>query len=164
MGALGIPDLLSLAAGAGFSGGDLDTAVAIALAESGGVPTAYNTEPGAKGGTPAGQGSYGLWQIYAKLHPEFDVSQLFDPSYNASAAYSIYVNAGMSFIPWSTYKFGQYLGFLSAVQAADPGTAAASDGSSDGSSSGNGGLTLDALTIPLVIGGAGLFLLLFLRG
>ena len=49
---------------AGFRGDDLVTAVAVAYAESGGDPSNYNPEIAA--GTPEGQGSYGLWQIYRK--------------------------------------------------------------------------------------------------
>jgi hypothetical protein len=74
---LGIPELKQLASNAGFSGDDLDTAVAIALAESGGDPEAYNPETEA--GTAPGRGSYGLWQIYQTAHPEYDSATLFDP-------------------------------------------------------------------------------------
>src|SRR5271163_4681913 len=106
------------AAAAGFTGNDLLTAVDIALAESGGNPAAYNPETAAAGGTPQGQGSYGLWQIYLKMHPEFAGANLADPQTNANAAYSIYAIAG-GFTPWSTYTSGQYGMYESpAVQAA----------------------------------------------
>lgn len=95
------------AAAAGFTGKDLITAVDIALAESGGNPGAYNPETAAAGGTPQGQGSYGLWQIYLKMHPEFAGENLADPQTNANAAYSIYAIAG-GFTPWSTYTSGEY--------------------------------------------------------
>jgi hypothetical protein len=95
------------AAAAGFTGADLLTAVDIALAESGGNPTAYNPETAASGGTPQGQGSYGLWQIYLKMHPEFSGEDLTDPQTNANAAFSIYAIAG-GFTPWSTYTSGEY--------------------------------------------------------
>jgi len=93
-----------LASNAGFSGGDLITAVAIALAESGGDPNAHGDL------TLPGSGSYGLWQIYAHAHPEFgpDFTQLYDPAINAAAAFSVYSAAGNSFSPWSTFKGGQY--------------------------------------------------------
>src|SRR5271157_3920957 len=93
------------AAAAGFTGSDLLTAVDIALAESGGNPAAYNPETAA--GTPQGQGSYGLWQVYLKMHPEFAGVNLADPQTNANAAYSIYAIAG-GFHPWSTYTSGEY--------------------------------------------------------
>jgi lysozyme-like protein len=96
---------------AGFTGQDLATAVAIALAESSGNPNIYNAETAAKGGTPQGQGSYGLWQIYLKMHPEFAGANLYDPQTNANAAYAIYTAAG-GFSPWSTYNSGAYQAYL----------------------------------------------------
>jgi hypothetical protein len=104
------------AAAAGFTGNDLLTAVDIALAESGGNPSAYNPETAA--GAPQGQGSYGLWQIFLAAHPEFAGANLADPQTNANAAYSIYAVAG-GFTPWSTYTSGQYGMYETpAVQAA----------------------------------------------
>lgn len=108
--------LQQLAANAGFSGPDLATAVAIALAESSGNPTKYNPETAARGGTPQGQGSYGLWQIYLKMHPEFAGANLFDPQTNANAAYSIYSKRG-GFSDWTTYTEGEYLTYLPQVLA-----------------------------------------------
>lgn len=114
---LTIQEISNHARNAGFSGADLITAVAIALAESkGGDPRAYNPETAASGGTPEGKGSYGLWQIYLKVHPEFEGWNLFDPASNAIAAYKVYHTAGDSFRPWSTFKFGQYQAHLSTVQ------------------------------------------------
>lgn len=112
--------LVTLAQNAGFAGADLPVAVAIALAESGGNPNDYNPETAASGGTPQGQGSYGLWQIYLKKHPEFAGVNLYDPQTNANAAYLIYSKAGNSFQPWSTYKYGQYQAFLSQVPGLTP--------------------------------------------
>jgi hypothetical protein len=102
---LSAAQIAQYAAAAGFTGNDLLTAVDIALAESGGNPAAYNPETAA--GTPQGQGSYGLWQIYLKMHPEFAGQNLADPQTNANAAYSIYAIAG-GFTPWSTYTSGEY--------------------------------------------------------
>lgn len=135
MAVMSIEQIASVAANAGFSGPDLDTAVAIALAETlpPGNSDSYNPEPGAKGGTPAGEGSYGLWQIYVRMHPEFDPSQLSDPQYNADAAFSVYQKAGNSFIPWSTFKYGKYQTFLPQVQAV-LGTAPSPGDSGDGGS------------------------------
>jgi hypothetical protein len=112
--------LATLAANAGFSGPDLATAVAIALAESSGIPTKYNAETAARGGTPQGKGSYGLWQIYLNKHPEFAGWDLFDPQTNANAAYSIYSRRG-GFSDWATYSVtGTYRDFLSVAQSAAP--------------------------------------------
>lgn len=90
------------AVNAGFSGEDLITAVAVALAESGGNADAYNPEILA--GAPNGQGSFGLWQIYLGDHPEFSGQNLYDPQTNANAAFSIYRRAGNSFSPWATFN------------------------------------------------------------
>lgn len=114
---LGPNEIASVASNAGFSGDDLAIAIAVALAESGGNQGAYNPEIAA--GTPEGKGSYGLWQIYTKVHPEFDAQQLVqDPQYNANAAYQIYSEAGFSFRPWSTFKNGAYLAHMEVAQAA----------------------------------------------
>lgn len=108
--------IADLARNAGFSGADLATAVAVALAESGGNVYAYNAETQA--GTPQSKGSYGLWQIYRQAHPEFDGWDLNDPKKNAEAAFDIYKKAGHSFRDWSTFKHGNYLAHLSVVQGA----------------------------------------------
>lgn len=96
-------DIAQFARNSGFSGCDLVIAVAVALAESGGNARAYNPESAARGGTPQGQGSYGLWQIYEKQHPEFQGEDLFDPQKNAQAAFDVYSAAGNSFAPWATF-------------------------------------------------------------
>ena len=100
---------------AGFSGEDLITAVAIALAESSGNPNSYNPEISA--GAPAGEGSYGLWQIYLYMHPEYAGMNLYDPQTNANAAYAIYAAAG-GFSPWATYNSGAYESNMAAAEAA----------------------------------------------
>lgn len=110
------PQIAALAASAGFSGEDVATATAIALAESGGNPNAYNPETAA--GTPQGQGSYGLWQIYLKAHPEFQGVDLTDPQLNAFAAFQVFSASG--FRAWSTFKNNAYSAHLAdAQQAAD---------------------------------------------
>lgn len=107
-------DIAYYARQAGFDGEDLLTAVAVALAESSGNINAYNPEVAAH--TPTGRGSYGLWQIYRKVHPEFDDWDLYDPSSNASAAYSIYSNSGSQFTAWSTFKSSAYVAHLPVVR------------------------------------------------
>lgn len=104
--------LEQLAADAGFTGSDIGVAAAIAMAESSGNPNKYNPEPQAKGGTPEGQGSYGLWQIYLKKHPEFAGVDLFDPRNNAAAAYDVFQKAGGSFDPWTTFRTGAFMQYL----------------------------------------------------
>lgn len=111
---LSAAQIAQYAAAAGFSGADLQVAVAVALAESSGNPQAYNPETAA--GTPDGQGSYGLWQIYLNAHPEFAGVNLYDPQTNASAAFAVFAGAG-GFSPWSTYGNGAYLPYMSAPPA-----------------------------------------------
>ncbi len=88
---------------AGFSGFDLDIAVAIALAESHGNPNAV-------GDLDLGR-SIGLWQINLAAHPEYLEEQLYDPQTNANAAFAIYQAAGNSFSPWTTFQTGAYQQF-----------------------------------------------------
>lgn len=96
-GNLNASQIAMYASNAGFVGADLVTAVAIALAESSGNPQAVGDS-----GT-----SLGLWQIHFTVHPEFDKTQLFDPQYNAQAAFALYtarINRGDDgFSDWSTY-------------------------------------------------------------
>ena len=112
------PNIARAAYDAGFRGQDLLTAVAVAYAESGGNPNNYNPEVNAKGGTPPGMGSYGLWQIYRKAHPEFASWDLTDPATNARAAFSVWQHgrspsgAQPSFWPWTTFQHGSQLKFM----------------------------------------------------
>jgi hypothetical protein len=93
------PDQIAqVAANAGFTGNDLITAVAVALAESSGNPGVV----GDLSLTPGG--SVGLWQINLKAHPDLAGMNLTDPQVNANAAYTVYQQAGNSFNPWSTFK------------------------------------------------------------
>lgn len=111
------------AANAGFSGADLAAAVAIALAESSGNPSAV----GDKTLAPAAGPSYGLWQINigSKANPQFASANLFDPQINANAAYAIYSAWGDNFGAWSTYTSGKYQAYLGAVPAAAPASSPA---------------------------------------
>lgn len=106
---LAFADLMILAQNAGFTGPVAAIAAAVAMAESGGDPMAYNPEIAA--GAPQGKGSYGLWQIYLHVHPEFEGQNLYDPQTNANAAFSVYDKVG-SFKPWSTFKSDAYLNFV----------------------------------------------------
>ena len=144
MAKLAIPQLIGLASGAGFSGDDLITAVAIALAESGGDPQAYNPEQSA--GAAQGRGSFGLWQIYLTAHPEFAGQNLLDPQVNAAAAYAVYSAAGNSFRPWSTFESGAYESHVAAVTQAMPVTP-------DVVASGDGGPSSSGDLLTLVIAG-----------
>jgi len=99
---------------AGFRGDALDTAVAVALAESGGRANAHNPNAG------TGDNSYGLFQINmigsmgpARLQ-QFGLKSnedLFDPLTNAKAAFAI-SNGGRNWQPWTTYTGGAYASHL----------------------------------------------------
>lgn len=104
-GTLGSDDISSYAQNAGFSGDDLNTAVAIALAESSGNPQAV-------GDLTLGV-SVGLWQINLKAHPEYTQDELYDPQKNANAAFAVYSAAKSQFTPWTTFKTGAYEAYLS---------------------------------------------------
>lgn len=108
-GVLSASQIAAVASNAGFQGDDLTTAVAIALAESGGDSQNQTGD----GGT-----SWGLWQIHWTVHPEFDKNQLLNPQYNANAAFALYSARGGTFGDWSAYNNGSYLAFLSAASGA----------------------------------------------
>ncbi|WP_181771345.1 transglycosylase SLT domain-containing protein [Amycolatopsis pittospori] len=103
---------------AGFRGDGLTTAVAVALAESGGNTRAHNATPP--------DNSYGLWQInmLGAMGPErrrqFGLdsnAELFDAATNAKAANKI-SGDGKSWTPWSTYTNGAYERHLPAARKA----------------------------------------------
>ena len=95
---------------AGFTGQDLITAVAVALAESGG-----NAKAVGDSGT-----SFGLWQIHWTVHREtYGVApeELFDPQANANAAMKVFQEQGWN--AWSTYSVNnRYTDFLGAATQA----------------------------------------------
>jgi LysM repeat protein len=104
---------------AGFRGDALVRAVAIARAESA-------WDPGAHCDSCAGvtEDSRGLWQINVRAHPSYDPKKLFDPAYNAKAAWSI-SGHGTNFKPWSTYLHGTYKQYLDEAQEAAAAVASA---------------------------------------
>ena len=106
-GNLSASDIAGYAENAGFDGPDLQVAVAVALAESSGNPSAV-------GDLTLGV-SVGLWQINLKAHPQYTQAQLTDPQANANAAFQIYQAAGNQFTPWSTNNNGAYSAYI--VQA-----------------------------------------------
>jgi len=109
-GKLSYQQLVDLAKNDGFTYADANIDAAIALAESKGNPLAYNPEINAN--TPPFLGSYGLWQIYLKAHPEFAGQNLYDQQTNANAAFDIYTKRGNSFKDWSTYNNGDYQSYI----------------------------------------------------
>lgn len=112
---LSADQLTGLAQAAGAAG-DVTTAVAVALAESGG-------DTAAVGKNADGSRDRGLWQINDQAHPEVSDSCAFDPACNARAAYTI-SNGWTDFSAWTVYTTGAYLQFMpqagTAVQQAPP--------------------------------------------
>lgn len=100
----------SVARVAGWSGGDLVTAVAIAYAESGWDDTARG------GPNSNGTYDYGLWQIN-DIHKPTQTEKTNSVA-NGQRAYRIYKEAGNSFKPWATYNDGKYKRHLGLAQEA----------------------------------------------
>ena len=98
---VGLSSIVALARSAGFQNPEL--AAAVAMAESGGNANAV-------GDLYLG-GSYGLWQINSKAHPQFAIASLFDPAYNARAAFEI-SKGGTDWNPWTTFRTGAYRQYL----------------------------------------------------
>lgn len=125
--------ITELAFNAGFRGEALRWAVAIAKAESGGNPSAYNPEAAA--GTAPNAGSRGLWQIYGTAHPQYNSSIAFDPAVNARAAFEVYREAGNRFTPWSTFNNGMASQYVNALKIKQPNTKPSARGGVAGSGS-----------------------------
>ena len=94
---------------AGFSGEALVTMVAISLGESGGNARAQNLN--------ASEDSRGLSQINTYAHPQYNKEQLYDPYYNAQAAFEV-SGGGQNFGPWTVYSRGIYTQFMDQASAA----------------------------------------------
>lgn len=88
---LTIHEIYLAARTAGFTPDQATTWTAIALAESGGDPSAHN---------PNGEDSRGLWQINLNAHDN-KWGDLYDPVTNARAAYEISMQ-GTDMRPWTT--------------------------------------------------------------
>lgn len=81
----------------------LDTAIAVALAESGGVTDRVG------GPNKNGSYDYGLWQINKSAHAGLFTSLKWDnPADNTEMARIVYDGAGKSFKPWAVYNSGAY--------------------------------------------------------
>lgn len=106
-------EIAGYAKGAGFVGNDIDIAVAVAMAESGGDPKNHN------GNVATGDDSYGLMQInmIGSMGParraKFGITSndaLYDPATNMRAAKIIKDDSGWG--AWTTYTRGTYKQFL----------------------------------------------------
>lgn len=107
------------AKGAGIPSDQIATAVAIALAESGG-------RIDARGGPNFdGTYDYGLWQINEGAHPEkFRHWSSWWSSENSEMMAAVYREAGNKWTPWTVYKTGAYLLYMQRgrIAAAFPGS------------------------------------------
>ncbi len=113
--------IASVAKAAGWTGQDLITAVAVAMAESG---DSRGANPGAHNPNPP-DNSYGLWQVnmLGAMGPErrraFGLTtneQLFDPATNARVAHGIWKGQGWQ-RGWTTYSSGRYRQYLDEAAA-----------------------------------------------
>jgi hypothetical protein len=89
------------AVSAGFPPDQIATAVAVALAESGGETTATNRNSN-------GSTDYGLWQINTVHGALLNQGDKFNGADNAKMALTVYARAGNKWTPWSVYKSGTY--------------------------------------------------------
>ena len=114
-------EIARYALGAGFPRSEAVTAVAVALAESGGDPASHNDN------AATGDDSYGLWQINmlgglgAPRRREFGIArnqELLQPAVNARAAFLVWKDAGRRWLPWSTWKHGSHRQFLGRAERA----------------------------------------------
>ena len=132
--ALSAGQIKQYALNAGFTGSGADTITAIALAESGGNPNAFNPND------PSG-GSFGLTQING-VHQGAAMT-LGNPQEALNQAFTI-SNGGTNFGPWSTYTNGAYQQYIPAAQAGTQTLTA------------SGGTVLPSVTMDYSIAGDGI--------
>jgi hypothetical protein len=132
------PDLLKTLARAGFRGDHLREAYAIALAESGGRPRAWNKH------TETGDNSFGIFQINflgmekertRKLRQKVagfrGKESLFNPDISAKAAYYM-SHHGDNWSDWSTFKSGKYKQYVPAQSVVASALGGVGGGTPDG--------------------------------
>jgi Lysozyme like domain len=109
MGYLTARQLAEYAARAGFRGADLQTSVAVALAEGKGTGTPLNRRVLAESVGDNGN-SIGPWQIHMPSHPEFSRSYLLNPQNNANAARAVLRKQGWG--AWTQFRNGAFLVYM----------------------------------------------------
>jgi hypothetical protein len=156
------PQIAAYASAAGFPSGELTTAVAVALAESGG-------DTNAKGDVSLQSATWGpsvgVWQIRsltaAALARETNAvdklrvaGKLTDPAYNAHVAHAIWASRGWG--PWSTYPLASTR-YLPQARAAVKAPAAIGSGSKSAgtTASGSGSLPDGGAVVPVSYSGGG---------
>jgi hypothetical protein len=114
---LNAQQIAGYAKAAGFPPGEIATATAVALAESGGETTATNRNSNAST-------DYGLWQINTVHGQLLNQGDKFNPLDNARMALIVWQRAGNKWTPWTVYKSGVY---RAQMGAATMGAAAPTD-------------------------------------
>lgn len=107
--------IATTARAAGFSGSGLVTAIAVALAESGGNPQAQGINRSASGGIASID--RGLWQINNVFHAEVSDACAFSPPCAAQQTFRI-SHQGSNWSPWATFNSGAYRSFTARALAA----------------------------------------------
>jgi Lysozyme like domain len=104
-------EIAYIAKWAGFTDDELVTAVAVALAESGGDTDVMGRSTV---GENLGQRDHGLWQISGKWHGDkLTIMPNWRNGYtNARLAYMIFVDAGRQWTPWHVFTSGAYRAYL----------------------------------------------------
>lgn len=97
--------IAAAARAAGFPSDQLATAVAVALAESGGNATATNKNTN-------GTTDFGLWQINSIHTADLASGPWQDPTANARMAFAVWSRAGRKWTPWYAWRDGKHLPFL----------------------------------------------------
>lgn len=149
-----LDDVAKFARGAGFSGLDVQTAVAVAMAESGNSNPLHPMCDAQARLLTSREDSRGLWQINTFAHPDA-TGNLYDPAYNAQYAFGLKSKQGWS--PWSTFNSGAYLAWMPAAEIAvvnAGGQTLAGDTASKGEQTGiatPAQAFLDVLKTPLTI-------------
>lgn len=134
-------DIATAAKQAGFPADQVQTAVAVALAESGGNPAAVNTA------NRNGSVDYGLWQINTIHGPLLSQGDKFNPNDNAKMAYTVWSRAGGKWTPWSVYNNRRYVTFMpQAALAAASANQQSGSGNSPAGASATGSATADPNT------------------
>lgn len=141
--------IAQIAHAAGWADNEVPTAVAVALAESGGNSDAVSST-----------GDYGLWQINQAAHPGMAT---LDPYDNGRNAYKIWQQAGNKWTSWTAYKNGTYLVYMGrGLAAANQNGYTNTNGGSGGNNPGDNptaGANLGSITMGGTWLRAGAFLL-----
>ena len=117
------PSVAGFARQAGWQGGDVALATAVALATSAGDDAYEYAAPFHLPGL-----FVGLWGVDVETFPEFDASLMRNPVYNAEAAHSIWLRLGRSWGWNAAYNSGFYRRFAAEAALATTQTSPAQYG------------------------------------